>query len=151
MTKDPTMNPLPPTNGRRSSKIVARERQRRALEMALAGASYSQIAEACGWRNKGTAYTAVQKALAEWAPVDHSAIESLRDRELARLDRLQNAQWMSAMRGDSRSAETCLRVIDRRCALLGLDAPKKVSVGVTTELDSEIEQMLKLLPAPTHG
>ena len=43
--------------------------------------------------------------------------------ELARLDKLYQAQWAAAMYGDIRAAQTCLQISDRRMKWSGMDIP----------------------------
>lgn len=47
----------------------------------------------------------------------------LRALEVARLDALQASLWDNAQGGDARAANTILKLIDRRCRLLGLYRP----------------------------
>jgi hypothetical protein len=70
-----------------------------------------------GFANRGTAHRVVTKALAERL-ID--GIDELRDTEVARLDALQAALWPKVERGDTRAVNTVVRIIDRRCRLLGL-------------------------------
>lgn len=135
--------------GENSARIAARNRK--ALEMALAGATMDRIAEECGWKNKGAASKAVQKMVRDSMQVDPKQLETLRAQEVARLDRLQAAHWMNALRGDARATEMVLKISDRRSKLLGLDAPQKVEAVITEELDGEITRMLSLLPPATKG
>lgn len=137
--------------GPRPTRAHLAEKQRKALEMALAGASYDKIAQECGWKNRSSAFRAVERAMKDWAPVDNDDVRTLRERELARLDRLQSAHWMRALQGDSRSTELCLRISDRRSKLLGLDMPTKIDATVKSEMDAEIDELLALLPDPTKG
>jgi hypothetical protein len=44
--------------------------------------------------------------------------------EVQRLDALQLALWGEAMAGDVKAALGCLRIIEQRCALLGLTPAK---------------------------
>ena len=48
--------------------------------------------------------------------------------EIERLDGLWRAVWPTAKEGDLPSIETALRIMARRAKLLGLDAPKHLSV-----------------------
>ena len=64
-----------------------------------------------------TAHRLVAKALAEQL-VD--GIEDLREIEVARLDVLQAALWPRVEKGEIRAVNAVLRIIDRRCRLLGL-------------------------------
>lgn len=134
-----------------STKIQRRENRRKALEMALAGASYQQIADACGWKSKGTAYKNVQAALEQWAPIDPQALDAFRQQELARLDRLQQAHWTNAMRGDMRAGEFVLKVSDRRSRLMGLDQIAASDPAAGGDLDDEIKALLARIPPPAAG
>ena len=73
------------------------------------------------------------------------AADELRTTELMRLDRLQAAAWAQAAKGDLRAIETMLRVIDRRCRILGLDAPRRVEVLTIDAIDAEIERLTAAL------
>jgi hypothetical protein len=47
-------------------------------------------------------------------------IDELRDIELARLDALQVALWPRVEKGEVRAVNSVMRIIDRRCRILGL-------------------------------
>jgi hypothetical protein len=98
-------------------KALASWRKCRAVELALHGKTYDQIAREVGYANRGTAHRVVMKALADRLVED---IDALREFEAARLDALQYALWDKAMSGDVRAANSIVRIIDRRCRLLGL-------------------------------
>ncbi len=106
-----------------SDKALADWRKCRAVELALHGKTYDQIAREVGYANRGTAHRVVRKALADRL-VDN--IDELREFEAARLDALQAALWDKAMSGDVRATAGILRIIDRRCRLLGLYHHKTV-------------------------
>ncbi len=78
-------------------KALADWRKCRAVELALHGKTYDQIAREVGYANRGTAHRVVRKALADRL-VDN--IDELREFEAARLDALQAALWDKAMSGD---------------------------------------------------
>lgn len=99
------------------SKAVAEYRKGRAIELAMQGMPYDDIAAALGYANRGTAWRVVNKALTE--RVD-GAVEEYRQVELARLDALQVPLWGKAMAGDVRAVDSLLKIIDRRIRLLGL-------------------------------
>ncbi len=104
-------------------KALANWRKCRAVELAMDGKTYDQIAREVGYANRGTAHRVVMKALADRLLDD---VEELREFEAARLDALQAALWDKAMSGDVRSTISILRIIDRRCRLLGLYDHKAV-------------------------
>ena len=115
-----TSTDIPKVTGRHRNRALAAERRRRAVEMALGGATYQQIAQGMGYANRGTVHRIVQQALRQ-REVD--GIDEVRLLELGRLDALQAALWGPALEGDTRAAVVVLRLIDRRCRLLGLYAP----------------------------
>jgi len=108
---------------------VAEYRKARSVELALKGYSYDDIAEEVGYSSRGTAWRTVRKALSE--RVDE-AVDEYRQTELARLDTLQSALWSKAMEGDIASANTILKIIDKRIRLLGLDRIEQESAGPRT-------------------
>jgi hypothetical protein len=61
----------------------------------------------------------VAKALGERLA---DSIDGLRDLELARLDALQALLWPKAENGDVRAINAVVRIVDKRCRLLGLYA-----------------------------
>jgi hypothetical protein len=103
----------------------ARERDRKAVELALAGASYTAIADQLGYADRSGAWKAVRRALDRQEATE---VGALREQEVARLDRMQAALWAKALRGDVQAVAAVLRIIDRRCKLQGLDLPARVHV-----------------------
>jgi hypothetical protein len=89
----------------------------RAIELVRQGKSYDAVARAVGFANRGTAHRVVTKALAGRL-ID--GIDELRAIEVARLDALQSVLWPKVERGDLRAVNAVLRIVDRRCRLLGL-------------------------------
>src|SRR5262245_40419937 len=65
----------------------------RALELRMAGATYSQIAQAIGYKSKASAYAAVERALAADMTRVADIREEYRHLHLARLDRMLRAIW----------------------------------------------------------
>lgn len=128
-----------PKNGNAATLTA---KQAKALELALAGASYEQIAKACGYQHRSSAMRIVRDLIKKWAPIDPTDAEALRDTELARLDRLQAAHWTKALKADYRSTEMVLRIMRRRAQLVGLDAALKIDAGVSDELDGKITDLI---------
>jgi hypothetical protein len=75
--------------------------------------------------------------------------------ELRRLDRLQAAQWDTALDGDTRAAETVLKIMDRRYRLLGLDrAPETTNVQtviVSGDSDSYVSALRRITGGQHNG
>jgi len=111
----------------------ALERQRRALELKIAGATYREIAATLGYNDGSAAYKAVQagKRLGFAEPA-----AELRKIESDRLDRLQRAIWTQAVKGDLPAINTALKISDQRAKLLGLNAPQRTDV--TIKLDDQL-------------
>jgi hypothetical protein len=123
------------------------EKERRVLELRLAHQRWSDIAQAVGYASAGAAYNAYQRALKRTLQEPASEI---REQERERLDRLASAHYANALRGDVPATQMLLRIMERRARLLGLDAPTKQQVEVTTyeggtELDREIQRLVSLL------
>jgi hypothetical protein len=82
-----------------------------------------------GYANRGTAHRVVAKALAQRLVDD---VDQLRELELARLDALQASLWAKAENGDLRAVNACVRIIDKRCRLLGLYGYKEAQEPLQT-------------------
>ena len=101
--------------------VNAAERARMALDLRKSGASYDAIARQCGYANRSGAYQAIQRELQRTM---QQPADDLRTLELLRLDDLYRAMAPKALQGDTWSVDRCLKIMERRAALLGLDAPK---------------------------
>jgi hypothetical protein len=101
-----------------SSAALAAYRKARAVELALAGCTYDEIAHELGLANRGTAWHMVQNALKERT---FAAVDAYREAELKRLQRVEDALWPKAMAGRYRAGNAVLNVMDKRIRLLGLD------------------------------
>lgn len=116
------------------------DKQRRALELRKAGATYSQIAQVLGYTERGGAYKAVMQALRDTV---QEPADEVRHLETERLDALLRAMWPQAMEGKGWAVDRCLAVMDRRARLLGLDAPTRTAITVVTEdvIEAEIRRL----------
>jgi len=106
-------------------QIAAVERQVAALNLRKAGVDYRRIAAELGYSGPSSAHYAVKTALKK---TRQEAADEVRHLELERLDVMLNSLWPSITEGKRaapRAAEVALKVMDRRAALLGLDAPVK--------------------------
>jgi AraC-like DNA-binding protein len=113
-------NPESPVT--RPERIAAQERVKKALELRKAGVTYAVIAEKCGYKTPQHAHKAVTAAI---QAIPREEAKEARKFEEDRLDRLMLAYWKKALDGDRDSADYILRVMKRRAAMLGLDAPKQ--------------------------
>jgi hypothetical protein len=118
---------------RREGQIAAAERQRNALELRMAGATFQYIADALGYGNRSSATDAITRALRDTTPKELT--DEVRRMENERLDRLWGSMYVKALKGDCLAVDRCLRIMARRAALNGLDAPVRVRQAVITEED----------------
>jgi len=113
--------------------VIAAQRRVQALELRKAGYTYEQIGVALGISSQA-AYKHVVKALGVINEKLSEATEELRTLEVQRLDRLFEVMYKKAEKGDMNAIDRCVRLMERRAKLLGLDAPAKQEIG----LDSTI-------------
>jgi hypothetical protein len=116
--------PQTSTYSPRRAKAV--ERQRQAIQLRIAGATFAQIGAELGITPQG-AEKAVIAGLREHT---REAAENCLPLELERLDRLQLAWWGPAVNGDVQAANIVLKISERRSKLLGLDAPTKTDARI---------------------
>lgn len=125
---------MPRNTPRKSSKnkppkrpdAAAAQRALQALELRLQGKTYEQIAAVCGYRSKSGAYDAVQRELQRTL---QEPAEQVRTLEVRRLDRLYEAMEAKALKGDTWSVDRCLKIMERRSALLNLDIAPETTAG----------------------
>lgn len=112
------------------------ERDQRALELHLAGASYAQIARIVGLASKSSAHDAVKRALAAREQGPGQDVTEAVETELARLDAMLAGLWNAARRGDTAAVDRVLKIGERRTNLLAMlsrkpeAAPEQQGEGV---------------------
>jgi hypothetical protein len=138
------------------------ERDAAACKLRSTGANYDQIAEQLGFTDRSSARRAVERALV--AIVAEPAAQ-LRTLILGRLDLLLGEAWKvllaehivvsqgrvihdpttgAPMRDHGpvlNAIDRVLRIEDRRCKLLGLDAPVKVEAITVDQVEAEIARL----------
>jgi hypothetical protein len=112
----------------KAKKAEVADRRAQAITLRIAGMDWQSIADRLGYNSRGAACQDVTRALEANLKEQSQAVDVLRDVETLRLDRLQAAAWPAAVRGDLKSIETVLKVIDRRVKLLGLDMPVRTEL-----------------------
>lgn len=110
-------------------KIQAAEHRVEWLEMRRKGMTYKAIAEEYNAKhgtkfNKQAPYEAVMLYLRNLQAEALETAADIRTLELERLDALQAKFWDLALLGDMQAALFCLRVMESRRKLLGLDAER---------------------------
>ena len=114
-------NPVPLT-----VKMSSREKQKRAMALKLAGASYAQIAENLGYADSSGAHKAV--AVGMKSSLQENAGE-LRKIHYGRLEHMLMLVWPAVNQGDSHAVNSALQVMDRMERLYGLNAADRIDVS----------------------
>lgn len=125
----------------KAQRAVTAERRSKAIALRLAGADYEAIATRLGYASRGAAYTDIDRAMQSAVAEQEQEAAVLRQVELARLDRLQAGIWTTALAGNLKAVDTTIKIIDRRCKLLGLDAPQRLEVLTRDVVEAEIARL----------
>ena len=104
-------------------RINAVEKQRRAVELRLAGRTWQEIADALGYSSHTSAIDAVKTALRK--TLDEPSAE-FRQLTLERLTKILQVQWPNMLRGEVQAAKICLQAIGDMRQLMGVDTPSRV-------------------------
>ena len=126
-------------------KIESAQRQQKAIDLRLAGATFEKIGDALGV-SRQAAHKMVGRAVSQMAEDNADAIERVRAIEVARLDRLLLGVWQPARSGDLRAVDRALKIMERRARLLGLDRPQGLEISTSGEVVFEVT-----IPAPRIG
>lgn len=124
-------------------RIRTTEKTLEALELRKRGLNYTQIGEKLGC-NRSTACRYVLSELENLADKCREEAVHVRDLELQRLDDLYLIAYRAIIRGnDLAGIDRCLRIMERRAKLLGIDAAAKVDVQglVDIHFDKEDENL----------
>jgi hypothetical protein len=130
-----------PTSARR---VQRRERQARALELRIAGASTSQIAKVLGV-NRTTAWRLINRALGELVEEVKERAEQLRAIQAARIEADLADLWPRARAGDMAAYRVIVRLYERQGRLLGLD------LGQPPEVEAEMTFNVLFAPPSARG
>jgi AraC-like DNA-binding protein len=112
---------------RGGGRIISREKQRKALELRKGGATYDQIADACGYSDPSGARKAVVAAFGELIQEPATEVKSL---QVERLNHMLLVLWPKINQGDERAIDTSLRIMDKMDRLMGTEAASTVDVNV---------------------
>lgn len=140
--------PIHPVRGARERKIA---RANKAVELRCSGYSYPQIANALGFKDRRGAHNAVVRTLRRTSAAH---VEEWRQIELRRTERLIQSVWPQALAGDLFAVDRVLKIIDRQCRLLGLNA--LVQVAITERTRNGLANAIadfewQILPLPTQS
>jgi hypothetical protein len=124
-------------------RIRTTEKTLKALELRKRGMNYTQIGEKLGC-HRSTACRYVLSELENLADKCREEAVHVRDLELQRLDDLYLIAYRAIIDGyDLARIDRCLRIMERRAKLLGIDAAAKVDVQGLVEIhfDKEDEDL----------
>jgi transcriptional regulator with XRE-family HTH domain len=108
-------------------RMTAAERRVEVLRLRRSGMTQHQIAAQLGIA-QCTVSQALKAALAAFKQQERDDADLLIALECERLDALLRAHWTAASRGHLGATDRCLRIINQRCDLLGLNAPNRHEV-----------------------
>ena len=107
-------------------RISAVEKQRRAVELRMAGHTWQTIADTLGYSNHSSAIRAVEAALVKTL---EPAADSFRALTLERLTKVIQVFWPMMIQGDYSAARTVMQASSDIRKLMGLDSPVQVEHG----------------------
>lgn len=128
-----------------TTAIKRAERRSRAVHLRREGLTLREVADELGV-SVYTAWNDIQTAVRD---IPKEEADLLRQQEADRLDALQHAIWEAAIAGDLHAVDRALKIIERRCRLLGLDAPTRIErPTVDLDLDKAIRDLLDTVNNP---
>lgn len=115
---------------RGSREVQVRDKERRAIALKLAGASYQSIAQQLGYASAAGAWKAVQRGMK--SSLQEGAGE-LRRIHYGRLEHMLMLLWPDVNRKDLPSMHAALSIMDRMEKLFGLNAAERIEVTAAQE------------------
>ena len=104
-------------------RIKAVDKQRKAVELRMAGRTWQEIADALGYADHSGAVRAVQDSLRKTLGAPSAEFREL---TLERLTKILQVQWPNMLRGEATAAKVCLQTIGDMRQLMGVDMPSRV-------------------------
>lgn len=119
------------------------EREHAVMAMFIGCATTDQIAAKVGITRESV-NVVIRRVMARRRAERDQMGDYALDQMVAQVDSIMAGHFIKAAKGDARSAEVCLKLMERRAKLLGLDQPMQAEVRVTkrSEIDAEIENLL---------
>ena len=111
-----------------SKAIEVREKDRKALELRKAGASYELIAKQLGYADSSGAYKSVKRSMQS---IISEPAEELRAVEYERLNQMLLSIWERVQLGELGAIDRALSIMDRIGRLYGINAPQRTEVEQT--------------------
>lgn len=118
------------------------EREQEVIKLRRAGLAWSQVASQLGFANESGPFKVFRRVLARRLEELNESVDEVRALELDRLDAmLRGGLFAKAQGGDVYAIDRVLKISERRSALLGLDAAKRVEVQVQEELNGAMTKL----------
>lgn len=124
-------------------KFTIAERRRRAVVLRIAGATWQQIANQCGYAGAAAAHKDITRLYEQQATELTTDVTHMRILEGQRLDAVQLGLWNAATHGDVKAAMVFIRLSARRGRVFGFDAAVRVEAEIVTQMDQEIEDLIR--------
>lgn len=122
-----------------ATAIERAERRAQAVHLRREGLTLREVADRLGV-SVYTAWNDIQTAVRD---IPKEEADLLRQQEADRLDNLQRAVWDDAIAGDLHAVDRVLKIIERRCRLLGLDAPTRIEYpAADLDLDAAVRDLV---------
>jgi hypothetical protein len=118
------------TCGTSKERIGRARRATQALRLRISGLTFIQIGEKMGISGS-RACTIIKQELSKMNARRTETAAQLARLELERMDELFHAVWDEAKSGDIAAQQQCLRIMERRAKLLGLDVGDKQAAPAT--------------------
>jgi len=125
-------------------KVIAAENRVKALDLRKAGIAYKDIAKQLGV-SQTVAYRYVTGELERTVKESGEKAEELRTLESERLDKIFQHGYHALLGGDLRGGDLCLKAMDRRARLHGLDAATRTEISGALTTSSEWIELRSVL------
>lgn len=112
-----------------AQQALTAKRRAQMINLRLAGMDFETISERLEYASAHAASRDFHRAFQANRLEEKEAVETLRNVEGARLDRLQAAVWPKALKGDLKAVETVRRLIAERIRLFGVAEPLRTEVS----------------------
>lgn len=118
-----------------------------AVTMRIAGYSPEEIATELGYTTTRAVSDDIYGAMSASLTLPDRQIDILREIEIRRMDMMLKALMPGIERGNTRSVEVGIRLLERRAKMLGLDSATKVEVFTIDTIDAQIAKLTEELAA----
>jgi hypothetical protein len=116
-------------------------RRQDAVNMRVAGYSPEEITDTLGYVTPDAASNDIYSALSGIIPLADRSLEALREIHCRRMDMMLKALMPGIERGNNRSVEVAIRILERQAKMLGLDSATQLQVLTVDAIDAKIAEL----------